>query len=141
MARAEETKQAQQGKGLGAAPEAAAVDLDAPPLTRADLVLWRQAARPGWAVPEAYRLDVLVRLGRLLRSPSDRVALAAAKTLALFDRADLEARKLRLDRVRLDRMVPTPSGAEALDPGAAEAALRAASAYLEAQEAPEDGPR
>ena len=77
---------------------------DPPPLpTRSELALLRQAAREDWGVPSVARTEAIYQCLRILddSESSDRDTLAATRTLATFDSADVAAGRLRLAEAKL----------------------------------------
>jgi hypothetical protein len=71
-------------------------------VTRADLVLLRRAVRSDWGVPDVARNEAIYQCLKILAKDGGRVRdkLAAAKTLAAFDRADVAAAMLALQTAK-----------------------------------------
>ena len=81
--------------------------------TRSDLALLRRAARENWGVPDRFKTEALYQVAKILASDDPdlepRVKLAAIRLLAMFDRGDLAAAKLELERSRLE---PPPAATD-----------------------------
>ena len=105
-----------------------------PRWTRAEISLWRQAARGRWGVPDAVKDEAVYQLARILSAPdaSDREKLSAARTLALLDRLDQAEERHEIERARAEVWLRRNRPYEETLPineGAVAAALRAASEY------------
>lgn len=86
---------------------------------RSDLNLMRRAAREGWGVPDELKTESLLQAAKILTtSPHERNKIAVMKFLAAVDLA--ERREDRKDRDAGTGDAPDP-----IDPGLAEAALKA----------------
>jgi hypothetical protein len=91
---------------------------EAPTLSRTELGFLRQAARQNWGVPDELKTTAMVQIQAILRSESERNRLAAMRTMAVFDRNDLDALRLELAAAKLElersRLTP-PAEAQARD--------------------------
>ena len=57
-------------------------------LTRSDCVMIGRAIRNGWDVPESKRLEIVRQTLAALKSPDERLAVAAAQLVVLMEAAN-----------------------------------------------------